>query len=142
MSQLCKITLDGSQIDANLRRIINSFSLRVDAALYKRCERIMTRSKESFVPVDFGTLKNSGIVLPPERKGKSIIVTLAYGGAAEAYALAIHEHLSSHSPPSWRGVTVHFHPSGRGPKYLEKPLMEATKTLAADLGSDLHLGTI
>ena len=130
------------QMAARLRSLGARFGSKVAGALYRRAELVMGRSKSEFVPVDFATLKNSGTVHPPEISGGRISVSLTYGGAASAYALAIHEHPSGHSPPSWRGKPVVFSPAGTGPKYLERPLMEAVRTLPADLASDLALDKV
>lgn len=98
----------------------------------------MGRSKAEFVPVDDSDLKNSGHVRPPFRgPGNLITVELVYGGTAAAYAIAVHEHPSTFSPPSWKGVTVQF--TTGGPKYLEIPLMQAVPTLARDLAQVLDL---
>lgn len=105
-------------------------------ALYRRAEFVMTKSKTSYVPIDLGTLKNSGHVEAPVQSGAMVSVDLVFGGPAAPYAKAIHDHPSSSSPPSWRGVNVQFHPSGRGPGYLMTPLMEQVKTLPADLVRD------
>lgn len=110
-----------------LREIARRHPQKAGAALYKRGEFIMTRSKREFVPVKDGILKNSGHVQPPEIKGSDISVVLAYGGEAEAYAVEQHENLSLQ------------HTVG-GPKYLERPMMEAVATLAKDLAKDLKLG--
>jgi hypothetical protein len=101
----------------------------------------MTRSKKDFVPVADSTLQGTGHVRLAKVK---IEANLVYGGPAAPYALAVHEHLSKHSPPSWQtaersGGGVRFNPPGRGPKYLEKPLMEARRTLARDLARDLRV---
>ncbi len=111
-------------------------------ALFREAERIMTRSKEEFVPVDDSPLKNSGHVEMPEITGDLITVTMGYGGAAVAYALAVHEHLSEHSPASWEkaeaaGHPVTFHPTGHGPKYLELPLNDARSGFDARVAADL-----
>jgi len=105
------------------------------AALVAEAEAIMADSKEHFVPVDEGVLRGSGHVTPPEQRGSEIVVTLAYGGAASAYALAVHEHPSAHSPRSWQaaeaaGHGVHFSPAGTGPGYLEIPVSLAADGLA------------
>jgi len=123
---------------AELRTIARRYPDRIPGALYRRAEAIMTRSKNEFVPVEFGVLRDSGHVNPPTRERTAVRVTMAYGGAAAAYAIAVHEHPSRFSPPSWQGVTVHF-ASGRGPKYLERPLFEAVRTLAEDLAADLRV---
>jgi len=128
-----------SQMQSRVNAIARRHPDRVAAALYRQGEFIMTRSKDEFVPVDLGTLRGTGHVVPPERDGRLVRVILAYGGPAAPYALAIHEHLSSHSPPSWRHGTVHFSPSGTGPKYLERPLMEWLATGAEALAKDIGL---
>lgn len=113
-----------------LRQVANGTVKKVDSALYEKGEHIMGRSKSEFVPVDLGNLMNDGFVNPTERKGYVISVTMGYGGSADAYAVAVHEHPSEHSPPSWQGKEVTFNPSGRGPKYLERPLLEEERGLA------------
>jgi len=132
-----KFTGDG--ITKRLLALEAKFGTMVAGALYRRAQRIMADSKENYVPVDLSTLKNSGQVSPPYYLGRQVTVELSYGGAAAAYALAVHEHPSKYSPPSWQGVQVTFSPSGTGPKYLERPLMAAVSTLPADLAKDLNL---
>lgn len=105
-------------------------------ALFVEGERIMTVSKRDFVPIDFGTLYSSAQVRKPHFRGTRAEVLLGYGGAASAYALAIHEHPSKHSPPSWEdGVSFNV----GGPKYLERPVNDAAKGLAERLGRHLEL---
>ena len=124
-----------------------AFPKVVARALYRRAEAVMTRSKNEFVPVAEirgGTLRASGRVAPPVIKGKRISVGMGYGGPADDYAVAVHEHLSEHSPPSWvaaeaDGDGVHFHLEGRGPKYLEIPLMAAVATMTEDIAADIDL---
>lgn len=130
----------GRFIVQNLQRIADKLGTTVvGAALYRQAQKIMANSKERYVPVDLGTLKSSGKVHPPQYVGRSVSVELSYGDAASAYALAIHEHPSKHSPPSWQGVQVKFSPSGTGVKYLERPLMAAIPTLPQELARDLNL---
>lgn len=130
----------GDGITKNLERIANKFNTTlIGAALYRRAQKIMADSKEHYVPVDLGPLKSSGHVNPPSYVGRTVTVELTYGDAASAYALAVHEHPSKYSPPSWQGAQVTFSPSGTGPKYLEKPLMAAVPTLPAELAKDLNL---
>jgi hypothetical protein len=105
-------------------------------ALYVEAQNIMSKSKDKYVPVDTSTLKNSGFVKLPEITGNKVSITLGYGGAASEYALAVHEHLSEHSPQSWiiaesEGDGVNFNVGG--PKYLEIPLMNAKRGMAKRL---------
>ena len=113
------------------------------AAFYQEAERIMTDSKEHYVPVHDAILKGSGHVQPPQVTGGHLSVTLGYGGAASAYALAVHEHLSQHSPPSWKaaeaaGRPVTFHPPGRGPKFLELPLLAAERGFSERIAAGIR----
>ena len=54
-------------------------------ALYLEAEAVMAESKR-LVPVDMGTLRNSGVVLPPKTENGVVEVTLGYGGAGSEYA--------------------------------------------------------
>lgn len=131
---------------ATLKAISDKFPDRVGASIYYRGQIIMTESKRRCpVAKDGGVLRASGRVSEPVRgRGRFISVTLSYGGAADAYAIAVHEHLSDYSPPSWiiaeeNGHPVQWTTPGTGPKFLEGPINEAQPTLAADIASDIHL---
>jgi hypothetical protein len=108
-------------------------------ALRTEAEIIMTDSKKNFVPVDLGALRASGIVGKAMLKSGSLSVELSFGGTAAPQALAIHEHPSDHSPPTWRGVAVRFKPDGRGPKYLELPMRKASSGMAQRIANRIML---
>lgn len=104
--------------------------------LYREAEEIMARSKSQYVPVDTGTLRSSGTVLPPVVEGGKVSVTFGYGGAAAPYALRVHENPRS-------GKTEGVSPSGAKYsswakvgqwKYLEVPVNEARR------GMDVRIG--
>lgn len=95
-------------------------------ALYRRGEAIITDSKENYVPVDQGILRDSGHVELPEYVDGGVQVALGFGGAAEAYAVVQHEDFSLQ------------HPNGGGPKYLERPLLEHSQHLLADIADDIR----
>lgn len=130
------------------------------AALKVFAERIMEDSKAKYVPVGpttdtvsrfkkhgfklrgdphSGALRDSGKVDDPEIDMGEVSVRMSYGGGgiAAPYAIAVHEHLSQYSPPTWRGTTVTF--TQGGPKYLEIPVMEHTRTMAVELSSVVSL---
>lgn len=134
--------ISGEVIAQRIKRAALMIGKVAEKELYLAAELIMRNSKRNYVPVDLSALKNSGHVVKPVRKGTQIIVELAYGGPAAPYALAVHEHLSQHSPRSWKNTTVRFHPAGRGPKYLEKPLMEAVSQLPHDLAVTVNIEKI
>ena len=130
---------------AALKKIATKFPDRVAAALYHEAQIEMTESKRRCpVAPGGGTLRASGMVAPPVRRGRNISVTLSYGGAAKDYAIAVHEHLSEHSPPSWvaaeqSGHGVHWTQPSTGPKFLESVLNESRATMAARVAARVHL---
>lgn len=95
---------------------------KVKQAMNVEAEKVATRSKREFVPVDKGTLRSSITVVHAAIEGDDLVVYIVAGGPGIPHALAIHEHRSEHSPATWSGV-VNFRQGGV--KYLELPLMEA-----------------
>ena len=146
MAETFRIT-GAKELQRKLAMIAGDVHDQLKPAMRQKAEEIMADSKRNYVPVDLGTLRASGRVHPPQvGLGGSIEVEMSYGGAASAYALAVHEHPSDHDPPSWAGGARIGHSitsSKRGkraghkagPKYLEKPLHAAAKNLARDLAS-------
>lgn len=57
-------------------------------------ERIITASKQSYVPVDLGALRASGFVAPPIQEGSRISVEMGFGGPSAPYAVVQHEDLT------------------------------------------------
>lgn len=131
-----------------MRRLARRYPKEASRALRMEAEDIMTKAKREHVPVNLGTLRASGHVKPPKTIGREIEVTMAFGGPSSPYALAVHEHPSSHSPPSWQGKGVGdirsirtgeaWSESGKGPKYLERPLRAAITGMAGRVASDIR----
>ncbi|MFA9270726.1 MAG: hypothetical protein ACEQSX_08205 [Baekduiaceae bacterium] len=110
------------------------------AAMYREANYIMRLSVEA-VPVDFGVLRGSATVTKPTVRGTVVDLSFGYGGAASAYALAVHENPRS-------GQTGGVSPSGApyrhwakvgAWKFLERPCNEqfpqSAQRMAATLGS-------
>lgn len=95
------------------------------SALYVEAESIMTASKRYYVPVDTGSLRDSGTVTPPLELGNTVSITLGYGGASAPYAAIVHE-----KPKSWG--------QGRN-KYLSQPLNIAVKGMGVRIGKALRI---
>jgi hypothetical protein len=80
------------------------------AAAVQEQEQVITDAKTR-TPVDTGTLRGSGTVLPPKVSGTQVEVTAGFGGAASDYAIYVHEDLTKN------------HPVG-GAKFLEGAFLE------------------
>jgi hypothetical protein len=79
--------------------------------------QLMFAESQRRVPVKHGTLRRSGIILPPVVKGSSVLIQMGYGGAASAYALLQHERQDFR------------HKDGQTWKYLETPVRERIPNL-------------
>jgi hypothetical protein len=99
---------------SNQTRVETDMALRT--ALMAESQ-IMFAASQRIVPVATGTLRRSGIILPPRSEGNHIVVEMGYGGAASAYALKQHEDLNLR------------HAEGKAAKYLENPVRERVPNL-------------
>lgn len=80
------------------------------------------RESQRLVPVDTGTLRRSGQILPPKENAQhNIELVMGYGGAAKAYALRQHEDLD------------YKHKEGKQAKYLEEPVKNRQNKLAQNI---------
>lgn len=135
----------GKEMVANLMKIKDKFPDKVAAALYMIAQQIMTDSKRRCpVASDGGVLRASGQVERPVRNGKRISVTLGYGGAANAYAIAVHETPSPHDPPSWtimyeQGRTIMWTSTGTGDHFLSSVIEEYMPVVPEMLAAMLNL---
>ena len=108
-------------------------------SLYEEAEAVMATSKEQYVPVDTGVLRNTGYVAAPEQLGPLVSVEVGFGGPAAPYALAVHENPRA-------GKTGGVSPQGKPYKhwarvgewkYLETPMKAATAGLLDRLEAKL-----
>lgn len=120
-----------------LQALAANAPLAVAEGLAEQAEAVMTESKANYVPVDTGTLRASGYVEPPVILGQDVRVTLGYGGAAQAYALSVHENPRA-------GHTMGLSPSGRKYrhwaqvgewKYLETPFLQMSDQAAGRIAA-------
>lgn len=126
-----------------LEKARHSLYTQVRNALVEEGETILERSKDEFVPIDLGPLHDSAdITVVEDGTIDGLQVVLSYGNEKTvAYALAVHEHPSGYSPPSWEGKEIHFQRGGNyGVKYLERPLLEAEKGMAERIGQKVKFG--
>jgi hypothetical protein len=134
-----------SEMIATLKKIQDKFPDRVAAALYQIAQQIMTEAKRRTpVAKDGGVLRSSGTVEKPVRSGKNISVTMSFGGAASAYAIAVHETQSEHDPPSWtimyeHGGLIQWSSTGTGDHFLQSVIDEYVPVLPTMLAAMLNL---
>lgn len=89
-------------------------------AMYQEATVVLNESKK-IVPVDLGTLKNSGQVKKPDVSANAVNVDISYGGAAADYAFIVHENPNARHKP------------GKTYKYLEIPFMARKPIFIANL---------
>ena len=131
------IRIEGlDKLQTKLKKSSNMATRSMAQALFKEAELIMTEAKDNTpVAPDGGTLRSSGHVQIPKFSGTTLEIVLGFGGAASAYALAVHEHPSQHSPPSWSGgVTWNV----GGPQFLKNAMDKAEAGMGGRIAK--HLG--
>lgn len=134
-----------AQMRSTLRKIAEQYPKKVAAALYVEASIEMAEAKRRtpVAAVNGGTLRASGLVSEPIIEGENISVTMSFGGAAQDYCLAVHEHLSEHSPPSWviaeENGGIEWNASGTGPKFLESVINESRPYMAARIARRIKL---
>jgi hypothetical protein len=123
---------DVSATLSKIRSVATKSPREIESALYQEGQVEITEAKRQ-TPVDTrpnaphpGQLRASGRVSEPEWEGKKVIVTLSFGGAAEDYAVYVHE-----DPDA-------IHPVGKW-KYLQDPLEESAPYLAERIARRIDL---
>lgn len=145
MARFGQIRITGlRQTDAELNRLGKKAPKVLSSALFQVAEEIIGKSKENFVPVDFGHLRNSGFVELPKISGGKVTVEAGFGGPAGkgnvgstsnkisvGYAIVVHENPRS-------GRTGGVSPKGKKYqtwstvgqwKYLEQPFNDAQRNM-------------
>lgn len=124
----------------NLEKVEKDLDRQCMQALKNEAKRIMTDSKEHYAPEDRGDLISEGMVYDPVKIGNTFAIEMGYGGPkSRDYAVALHEHPSASSPPTWNGVSLTFTKPGTGEKYLERPLMKAVDGMPERLAKDIKI---
>jgi hypothetical protein len=136
-----------TEIMDKIRKLSKLMREQISTALEEEAEVIAKRSREEFVPVDSGKLRDSIRVVSGVEQGRSnkgqftesadISVTITAGGPDVPHAVAVHETPSGFDPPTWEGKEIHF--TTGGPKYLELPLLEAENGLIERIASKVKL---
>lgn len=112
-------------IDAALRGLRGARAALMPAferALQAEGEAVFARTQE-LVPVDTTALKKSGVLHKPEIGATTASIAISYGNDEVDYALVVHEDL----------VAKHKAPTQA--KYVEIPVIEASKGMAARVGA-------
>lgn len=125
-------TSNAAEWRARMLEIVANVKPLMALELKAFAEEVMKDSRDNYCPIQEPPendirLEETGTVDEPIITPEDVSVRLSYGGEAHEYAIAIHEHVSEHTPPSWRGKAVSFRVGG--PKYLERPVMEHSKDM-------------
>jgi len=104
------VKLDGLEDFENFAARAETVNKALSRAMFAEATTVLNESKK-IVPVDLGTLKNSGKVKKPQVGKKGVSVDITYGGAAAPYALYVHEDPDAQHDP------------GKTYKYLERPFL-------------------
>lgn len=115
------------EMKREMSKLSRQLTRNKESAVKSECTDILAASRDKFVPVDDGTLRDdSGVEVETNNATGETTGTIWYGkGEARDYAVAVHENTSKYDPPTWKGKPITFKPDGRGPKYLERPLRDA-----------------
>ena len=120
-----QFTLEASTVVRRMRKFGSGAIDAASASLYRSGTKIVTLSKQAYVPVDTGALRSSLRTAKPKVTGSVISVTLSAGGPAVPYALRVHE-------------TNLAYRNGRQWKYLETPLNLMRPNAKKDLEDTLR----
>ena len=110
------------EASSELLRLARRSPKAMERAMYKYGNEEMTEAKR-LTPVEFGDLRDSGVVDAPEWVGEVLAMELGFGGAAEAYAAAVHEDMEA------------YHEHGQA-KFLEAPLNASEPYFDQRVGND------
>lgn len=131
---MASFTLSGvEQLQRKIRNIESQMKKSLSSTLETEVgEKVRGKAKEycperSGALVDSIVLVKAGVEQGRESSGRFneqavARVSIVAGNDSTPHALAVHEHPSKHSPPTWDGVTVKF--TKGGPKFLERALNE------------------
>lgn len=130
------VRIEGADDLARRLRVAGARAMPICAGAVREIGEEIMGASISQAPIDTGNLRSEGKVYGPDISPGRATVTLAYGGAAEAYALAVHEHPSQHSPRSWAGgVTFRFGKT----HFLSDPVKARQTRFGADIGRRIRV---
>jgi hypothetical protein len=113
-------------VAANLHKMGAAGAKLAERALYRAGHRLR-RTVIPVTPLRDGALRRSFYVAPPRRKGGEVTIEVGFDGKSAPYALWVHEMPTS----------TNWSEPGTGPKFLEGPFDEMSRTLAKDLANDI-----
>lgn len=110
------LKIDGlDRLERQLNKLAQGMGESAGNALRAEAEVEMTEAKR-LTPVLTGALRGSGHVTGPDWRGRTITVTMGFGGPAAPYAVYVHQDEEA------------FHRNGQA-KFLEEPLLQAAPHL-------------
>lgn len=130
-----KLTVKGiDTVNRNLLQLARQMPVVAAQSLNGVAEETMTDAKRR-TPVETGTLKRSGKV-HKHATPRRLVAELSFG---TEYAIAVHEHPSKHSPPTWKGKVINWSQSGTGPKFLENAIKFTALWFEERIANDIRM---
>lgn len=138
-----KITAD--QLAKRLVKLPASMHKQAGKALYAFAKGVIVPAAKDNAPMMDGILRGTIDALPPVVEGKNVVVRVVAGGPDAPYAIAIHEHLSEHSPPTWvaaeeSGKGVRFQVGG--PKFMERALNDNQSKIPGHISGNVDIKNV
>jgi hypothetical protein len=125
----------GEQLQKIIDRAASDSGARagLEQAMFGFATKILNESKK-IIPIDTGSLRNSGRVEDPKVSNGVIEVAITYGGSGAPYAAIVHEDMTmDHSPSKLTAVTKR--PRRGQAKFLEIPVMANAPSFARDIAA-------
>ena len=165
------VQFDDRVVRRNLERIVKA-APEIEAKAVRKASKPVFALSQNLVPLDTGALRASGKIATAA-KGDTITSFISYGDPSAAmkagqeklsgpaaYAQAVHEHPSEHSPDSWddgvrwqqrssprsfgatkgpwrSGVVGARNVKSRGPKFLERAINNSRGSFSREVGQEI-----
>ena len=123
-------------VKANLQKMSARLAIKGEEAMTEEANAVLEDSKANYVPKKDRDIEKSGKVVT-NWKGRTFSAYVQFGGPKAPHALAVHEHPSMHSPPSWNGKIINFKTGGT--KYLSRPLSKAKSGMSGRLARKMKV---
>jgi hypothetical protein len=127
-------------VNNQLRQVIGNLEAGITEGITEVLEEVAHESRTVWAPERDGDLRDSIRVLPARyERGQLVFQGEVFAGFPRLpHVVAVHEHLSQYTPPSWIKAGIVRFIKG-GPKFLEIPLMLAVSSMPRKIARNIKL---